>query len=631
MKFANFNRTFVLIIMSLLLVVFLIDRPMQELFDRWTAERIPVGEAFGRSLSTSDLAGPAADAAIARAFFGLNDRDFDDVTFYLAATEAHRAGVRVDLENVRTSIEQSPDALQIVSNLRNRFNRSIPGIYESLAGFLAAQQFQVMHQDSFLVSTPRLRHEFRQRTQEASVELSVIDAAALVSKVAEPTDEELQKAFEEGRNRDTAHADGKLVFGYLQPDRVRFEYLTVNPRDVQSHITVSLRDARSYYEKNRARYMKEVASPAVNPDGTPVTTRVQQTFEEVETQVRNDARTEKALEEALKMVATMQREALRPWEAAARDADGFRIPPPPEAQVSFEALRDKHGATIPITYKLEGPLDRSGISMLPGIGFAAHDRTDRAPSLLLRVKGLHKPAEGERQVILAVGEPAPVLTHSVPNPQTGQNTPAAAYLVRVIEVLPSGPPESLDAVRERVTKDVKLAKAYDLANQWKDRIVQRAGEAGLRTAVEEAAELRALLEPPPPAEEGAMVDRRAVEALGPFTPSMPFRRSPSAIPHIDFNAPLHQRVFEALEWDAATAPAHRIVVSPKVDHNQFSGTTAKIAIAEALEIKPLYEGDYDAQRESLRMRLSQFESSLFQDWFSPERLHARTGFKPAGR
>lgn len=628
--FRQHSRVLVLVFMALLLVVFLIDRPMQELFERATSEKIKLGEVFGKKVTTVDLDAARADLQVASSFGMPVAMPNDDMTYYLLATEAQKAGVHIGQEQIAQLVERNPVAVQRLGLMRSQFNRSVPSLYDALANFLTTEEYRQLQSNALLVSTPRLRQAYRDQQQAAQVELSVIDTAGLLRHVPEPTEAELQAAFEAGKDRLTNHTAEGLSFGYREPDRVKVEYLTLDPKDLEPQLTVSLKEARRYYEQNKSRFMKDETLPGPTASGVPETRKVQQTFEEVEPQVRAAARQQKALEEAGKVVEMMYREAARPWQSMPVK-EGFREAP--EKQVSFEALRDKYKGQYPVKYEVVGPVAARDFSNIPQLGMSVAgdlNRGDRAAELALRVKGIYKPKEGEKLPVLSVMEPAPLLTYARPDPELRAMVPYSRLLMRVIEVQPSGPPASLDAVREKVTADVKVTKALELARQWADRIEERAREAGLAAAVSEMAELREMLAPAATTQPGETINRTYVEALGPFSPSMPFLRRPAPITHVGYFKPLHDKVFEALESRTATSPAHLIVRVPQIEHQAFDDrTNARILLAEAKALQPLYQGEFDKGRDQLLRQALGQSINMFNDlWMTPALIAERTDFKP---
>jgi hypothetical protein len=415
---------------------------------------------------------------------------------------------------------------------------------------------------------------------------------------------------------------------------VQVEYLTVDPGQIQAKVSVRGREARRYYEQNKQKYIERVPRPTTQ-SAQPVRQQydeVQRTFEEVEKQVREDCRAEKAIQEAQRLVNRMRDEARRPWEAAPRGEDGFRTAPPQEALVSFEALRDKHSDTYEVIYGKTELLDIEELQNVPGLGLASFqigaDPRDRLSTagLAFRVKGLVTADPEDAVSALNVLEPSRLLFESRRDRETGEQLPYQAYFFRVIRVKPSGPPDSIDTVRDQLVQDLKLLKAFEVAGEHAQQLASSARVAGLAAAVESAGELRQLLTA---AEEWASTQPAAVRGtrfgytryLGPLTPRGAFTRVPSYVHEYVGLAPiLHEQVFALAESLPSTGPVHRVAVVPVTEDQKW-------VVAELEEIKPVYAGDFEKRRMDLA-RTAEYQErlQLMQAWYDAKNILRRTGF-----
>jgi len=115
--------------------------------------------------------------------------------------------------------------------------------------------------------------------------------------------------------------------------------------------------------------------------------------------------------------------------------------------------------------------------------------------LAFRVEGLIKPTPDERLPVLRVLEPSDLLQNRTQNGTLrGPDEPYQAFVFRVVEVQPSGPPASLDEVRDQVVADYRLLKAYELAGRYAEELGARARVEGLAAAAAGMTELKALLQ-----------------------------------------------------------------------------------------------------------------------------------------
>lgn len=628
--FRTYSRVLLMIFMSLLLVVFLIGDVLQSWSRGMTGQNRPIGTAFGRTVSYNDLNTTEANLKIWERL-GMLPQRLEALDAYLLVAEARDAGVRVGTEQV-TKMLAERNLGPAIDLFRREQNRSADSIYQAIADWMAVMEYAGLQSEALAPSVPRLEREYRDNSQEASVKLSVIDARAFLDNVPEPTEEELQQAFEEGKNRPTAHAEDKLEFGYLEPNRVQIEYLTIDPNELRSQVRVREVEARRFYDENKSRFTKQVpkaTTQPVDPTQPPPMETVQLTWEEARQQAEEECRNAKAVEEAQRLVNAMHDEAAAPWRTMPAGADGFRTAPPAERIVSFEALRDKYAASAPVTYKKTELVSQDKLNMEPGFGRAMltiGSERKTASELAMRVKGLYTPTEGERFPVLALLEPSPVLVRTQIDRFLRASRPHQAYVFRVLAAEPSGPPASLDVVREKVRENVKLAKAYAIAEGWARQLQERAQAEGLAIAIANFHELSNLIrEASTPASQPASAPATPKpNFMGAYTATTPggaFTRRPRPLPNVGVSNSLHRAVFEAAEAPAtATAPAHKVVLVPQAKDQKW-------VLAEVLELRPIYQGDFDAQLESQVMRARSMDYSAFrQNWFKPENIRARAHF-----
>lgn len=628
--FRTYSRVLLMIFMSLLLVVFLIGDVLQSWSRGMSGQNREIGSAFGQAVRYNDLSTVEANQKIWQGL-GMMPQNLEALDAYLLVAEARQAGVRVGTEQVTKMLAQR-ELGPAIDMFRREQNRSAESIYQAIADWMAVMEYAGLQSEALGPSLPRLEQEYRNSSQEAMVKLSVIDARAFLDNVPEPTEEELLAAFEAGKNRPTTHTEEKLEFGYLEPNRVQLEYLTIDPNELRAQVRVREVEARRFYDENKARFTKQVpkaTSQPVDPAQPPPMETVQLTWEEARQQAEEECRNAKAVEEAQRLVNAMHDEAAAAWRTMPVGEDGFRAAPPTERVVSFEALRDKYAASAPVVYKKTELVGQDKLNMEPGFGRAqisvgAERKT--APEMAMRVKGLYTPAKDERFPVLALLEPSPVMVRTQIDRFVRTMRPHQSYVFRVLAAAPSGPPASLDVVRDKVREDVKLAKAYAIAEGWARQLQERAQAEGLAIAIANFQELSNLIrEASTPASQPASAPATPKpNYLGAYTATTPtgaFTRRARPLPNVGVSNSLHREVFAAAEAPpSATAPAHKVVLVPQA-------SAQKWVLAEVLELKPVYQGDFDAQLEGQLQRARTMDYSTFrQNWFKPENIRARAQF-----
>ena len=181
---------------------------------------------------------------------------------------------------------------------------------------------------------------------------------------------------------------------------------------------------------------------------------------------------------------------------------------------------------------------------------------------------------------------------------------------------------------------MKQIKAFELAAEQARALAEQARQQGLKEAVAAAEDLKKmmgmeldeLVGPPAPEspDRPASPDlsERYLRMLEPFEPEQ-FLRQPRPIRNLGYAPGLHEQVFALGEQAGpdATEP-HRVIVTPLAK-------SLKWAVVELLEVKPIYQGEFDLKREELEAQAYMGRLQMFwTDWFAPKNILARTGYVP---
>ena len=235
----NNSRTLLMVFMSLLLVTFLIPQAVQNLGARDRGLNRPWGRAFGEKVTDQALQNAYADAQLLwRATLLQRPPEGAALEFYLQLEEARRLGLRVGRDEVKQFLIQRGLTDERLQGLQHWSHRGYDEIYDVIGRWLAVQRLFMLQASGLVDSLPRLEKSYRDRNQDAVAQLCIVDDKAFVHVVPAPTEEQLQAFFDECKNRKTAHTEQTLQFGYLLSDRVKIEYLTVDPQKIKSEIPV---------------------------------------------------------------------------------------------------------------------------------------------------------------------------------------------------------------------------------------------------------------------------------------------------------------------------------------------------------------------------------------------------------
>lgn len=634
--FRKYSRVLLLVFMSLLLVVFLLGDVISRARYGYAARDLEIGKAFGEPVYLRQTHVAENDFELAWQLgtrtppIVSRDPQERNLAMYLLLEEARRAGVWVGRDQIIESLQNVRGAGEALSAIRNRTGRSLNSIYDSVARVsatmvLAGYQFSAASG----VSLPELEQLYRDRSQEARVLISVIDSTAFLSDIPEPGEQDLQAHFEECKDRDTEHTEQALVFGYRIPDRVQVEYLTVDPAAIQQRVRVREREARRYYEDNQEKYKKpvdEALPSAGEEDSQPQ--KIQMTYEEVEKQVREDCRAAKAIKESQKLVNEIHHEARLAWDTAPLGEDNVRQAPSDDAIVPFTELQAKFSSDYPVIYEKTELVTARQLRFEQGFGQSAAviDRERVLTSTLaFRVEGLAADETEAPLEVLRINEPGPAVLETRTTEAAGDPTPYQAYVFRVIRVEPSGPPASLDDVREKVVENVKRSQAFKLAGEQARALAEQARRIGLQQAVAEAEDLKAMLLGNDESTADEPVASRPTtnpytNMLEPFEPEQFVRRS-RFIKNVGFASSLQEQVFALADQSGPDEADERRVVAVPLARNY------KWTVAELLEVKPIYRGEFEMKRAELERQATWTQFRTFYNaWFDPENIRSRAGF-----
>lgn len=638
-KFFRENARILLIVfMSLLLVVFLLGDVIQWMGRGGQGPNFKVGDAFGTAIHRNDLA-PYEQRINVLGGIGLQLPPLGPdpaLTYYLLTQEARKLGIHVSREQVLRLLSEGGFSAEMIDRPRRQLNMSLDATYDAIGELLSINMAASAQAVGIGDSEPRLRAAYRDQNQEAVVRLSILHAAVMAKSMPEPTAEALQAHFDEAKDRADAHTETELVFGYRIPDRVQVEYLTIDPEALKGDIRVRDSEVRTFFDQNRARYMKDGPIPASSPTNpNPRPERILMEFDEARERAKDDYRASRAIERAQQLVNEMRAEARRPWLGQPKGADGFATPPPPEKIIAFTDLRDRFASQAPVKYGQTELVDVAGFNSAVAIdGLAASfmmigSQRVRAGDLAFRVRGLYQPVERDPLPALNLLEPSDVLVQQR-SIGGGRAATYKAFIMRVVQVAPAGPPASIDEVRDKLVQNLKLQAAFAEAERRARAIAERTHTRGFDLAVADDPEILhlytgAATQPDAPAATQPTADvQLATRQLGPFTPEGRFMRRPGGLREVPVSPLLHEQVFALADAPfSSTAPVHRMVVVPVARERKW-------IVAELIEVKPLYEGEFDAAREDqVQQTASRVQQRLAAAWYNVENVYQRTGFVPA--
>lgn len=238
-----------------------------------------------------------------------------------------------------------------------------------------------------------------------------------------------------------------------------------------------------------------IGEQGAQPPGAPKPPVFFTTWEEAREAAIEHMRKQKAQEISNAIVDALNKRLDTPWLGLKAGEDGYK-PAPPEVKAEdylskvATAVEKEMNLTGAIRLNRTGMFTRAEAGTVPGIGTAVYFQQGRMASdslanLAFTVQGLTPiPQGGDRYRYLSLYQPS-----RYPLVSFRENK---VYLFRVVEVRPSRPPQSLDEVRDRVVKDLRLKAGYEAAQKRAEGLVAAAGSSSLKEAYEADTELSEL-------------------------------------------------------------------------------------------------------------------------------------------
>jgi hypothetical protein len=356
------------------------------------------------------------------------------------------------------------------------------------------------------------------------VDLVFIPGRNLDDPTKTPSDEQLQAQFD--KYRDAKPGSGEFGFGYLQPPRVKLEWLRLDRKAIGDAIVLDQVEVNKRWRTSRDKY------PGL--------------FEAEQKKVEDELRNEKVGAIFSDAGQTVRAEVLRVTRDLRTDGKYLVLPSAEEwakvrpdleriAQSVVEAIKSKHGVEIPkpvVTRFAENWMTASDLQLVPGFGRSSTRLAATAlpgPAVALSVKELALGNDIGVQVGVPVIENAPV------------DSAGNKYYFTVLEARPEGPADTLAEVKDRVISDVESMEGYQALIAKTDEIKAAAVASGL----EEAAKPFGL--------PGTDADGKPTPPRAP--PVMRFQRLPRRDDPSQWPSELREAAWKAAESMDPKAPA----------------------------------------------------------------------------
>lgn len=538
----------------------------------------------------------------------------------LLKLEASELGIEVRQTEVEGFLEQIRMTPTALARLQSSTNLPRDMIYSFVADFLRVRRMVSMMAGTIKISEPEILNEAKLEQESVKVALASISADELKDDSYQPADAELQAQFDKYREQTPGSGD---VYGYVIPDKVRVQYIKIDPEKVVDHITVSERQQRRYFKEHQQEFLRPAdptdaeATTQPDPDPAQVKSPYYETFAEARHDVEKKLKENRAKEAASRLVDNLRRRLAEPWYDAVEGEDGYKIAPEATKtedyykQVVAAATKDLPFADA-VTVRTTDLCQFSDIPKIESIGgafmTAGADSTKTFDQLAFLAQGLVEipPRESgvDQTLYLAVWQTGPTYL---------DDTLGAQYLYRPVEAAASHTPENLEAVRDKVVEDVRTIRGLEAAKKGLEGLLETARAKGLKVAWE--------------------ADTALQERLGEgtfFHEPSPFKRVvrltfqdqtfelPGSVPGVGSDVPKFiEECFEAGELPGE----HRVKLIEVPEYNKW-------VLIEHLETTPMTKEQYASIRaRTAQQLLGNAISNVIADWMQSDNIKGRVGFK----
>jgi len=330
---------------------------------------------------------------------------------------------------------------------------------QALAKLRGVQRLISAYSEAPRFSAQRAAQVGRKLIDAVFVEAVVIPSDARIAQVPEATEEQLQAHFE--KYRAVEPGTGEMGFGYVQPQRVKLEWIELNRAQIEASIAVDPLAAYRAWQADRKQFAGEFEADRVK----------------VETLLRSQA-VEAVFVEADRVVKAKVRSATR---RLVIDGGVRRLSPEWEterprmsdvATAIVDGVKSATGNTIPLPRLVERTEQWIRVpeaGSLEGIGLAEFRVGTRSGTLQSLLGSTHE----------LTGEGNTLMQARVPFDTALRDQPGNAYFLTVLDARKPAPADSLDEVRSQVIADARQASAFALLASDQSALLARAIASGL--------------------------------------------------------------------------------------------------------------------------------------------------------
>lgn len=310
----------------------------------------------------------------------------------------------------------------------------------ALAKAMGVLRMTMAYSASARLSGPEARLVAADNLYAVDIDLIILSATLLLDSLDDPSEEEIVAQYEQ--YRETQPGDGADEFGYLQPPRVKVEWITVDRQRIARAANPDPIEMRKRWQENRAdfpgEFVQERARIEAELRNEAVDNAIRAAEQAVRAAVASDVRDLPISSGRWRQVPPDWRERLATLEKIASEI--------------ADQIEQRVGERIePIVQRRNEWMNYSQLAELPNIGSAAYRiGISNQPFASMVFEVFEANPSGAR--LAQVGVPFGPLTDDNGN----------LHFVRFTDARPIGPPDDLAMVRDRVVLDLKRKRAYEM-------------------------------------------------------------------------------------------------------------------------------------------------------------------------
>lgn len=234
--------------------------------------------------------------------FFSSERHRPEILWLLLKKEVEKVGFVVSdadaagyLRQIIAGLTQNQvDPALLLSRIMQQTKRSEQEIIQTFGSLVSIMNYADLVLGNYLVTTDEIRSHLARTMEKLSAQVFLLDAEGWTDEQPEPSEEEIQKQFQQFRTvfPMAFSEQNPYGFGYAMGRRVQIEYCLVRLDDIQKQIQKpTFEDLESYYTRNLSKYQRSEPIDPNNPDaGTRTLTRP---FAQVMQQIRQEIEKER--------------------------------------------------------------------------------------------------------------------------------------------------------------------------------------------------------------------------------------------------------------------------------------------------------------------------------------------------